>query len=121
MDSFFGTANARKYSSALHGRLVLTKSVWRHVVEGHGEFVRLNANLIKPTLADPCEIRQSQHPKDKDTYVYYSRPKELYRKENVTVPAMGLQFAVVVDAAQGRIKTIYFARTRIPGKVVYKK
>jgi len=26
-----------------------------------------------------------------------------------------------VDAAQGRIKTIYFARTRIPGKVVYKK
>lgn len=94
--------------AAYIGSVELRKTTWEDIINRKHTDVQYNLDLINLTLAEPQVIKQSQHPKDKDTLLFH-RPIKLY----VVRPGCGVAtskyryFRIVVNRVTKRIQTMF--------------
>lgn len=100
------------------GYVTLSKKTWDHVIkERDREHVKYNDQLLKETLQNPDNIKQSDD--DPSVYLYVKKTQEYRIRPGITVDTHRFRyFTIVVQKDRRFIVTIYLSSTIAGGKEV---
>lgn len=101
------------------GYVTLSKKTWDHVIkERDREHAKYNEQLIKETLQNPDNIKQSDD--DPSVYLYIKKTQEYRIRPDITVDMQRFRyFTIVVQKDRRFIITIYPSSVIIGGKQIW--